>query len=307
MRIDTMVTLIAGLPLLASPALALTLTGNVAADFTHPDAVYLPDPQDVGLPGAAPAGTVSGWDLEGMAFHLDGAQNRLYVGLDFLGICGDADGNGDAGSTAPWLAAMTGSDLPGLQGMEAICVLFDFDQDGQWDLVAGNRMLDDPILDGYYQSTVNGPVFSLPLAFNPADPPLVDSHFHQPAPGSPDYELVIKDVAAWLVPAGTGSCFDVAVFTGSYADAGIGEDFMTASICIADASRPAAPQLHIARTPGGSLALVWNTVPGATGYRLLSAPGPEGPWSTLLDTPGTFHLLPAPGEARRLFRVQSLR
>lgn len=67
MRIDTMLALISGIPLVASPALALTLTGTVAADFTHPDAVYLPDPQDVGLPASAPAGTVSGWDLEGVA------------------------------------------------------------------------------------------------------------------------------------------------------------------------------------------------------------------------------------------------
>ena len=55
--------------------------------------VIVSDTLDVGMPPSF--GAVSGWDIKDVRFHHDGASDRLYVGINCFGICGDADGNGD--------------------------------------------------------------------------------------------------------------------------------------------------------------------------------------------------------------------
>lgn len=270
-----------GITLFALETAALPLSGNVALDFSRPETVSMSEVQDVGLPATAPSGTVSGWDIAGISFHLDLLADELSVGLRFHGLAGDADGNGDASGTAPWLAAMNGQDLAGLTGMEAICVLFDFNRDGTWDLVAGNRMLGDPLLNGYYQSLITEPVGSLPLAFNLADAPITGSHFYDPNPATPDYELTVRSASALFELVGNSTCFDFVAFAGSFADAGVGEDHITGSVCLVDGGRPAAPAVHIQRLAGGALRLGWPAVAGASSYKVQHALHPEGPWSTV--------------------------
>ena len=288
---------------------AVPLTGNAAQDFDRPETVFLPEAQDVGLPATAPSGTVSGWDISGVYFHLDLLADELSVGLRFHGLAGDADGDGDAGSTSPWLAAMNGQDLAGLTGMEAICVLFDFDQDGSWDFIAGNRMLGDPLLNGYYQSVITGPVGSLPLAFDLADLPVVDSHYYDPTPATPDYELSVRSASTLFELAGGSTCFDFVAFAGSFADAGIGEDHVTGSICLVDGGRPAAPDVHIQQLASGALRLSWPAVAGATSYKVQHALHPEGPWATVAQGTNPVWYRPAAGAAEPVgfYRVLSVR
>ena len=130
----------AGVALLAvgPSSFAMTFTGSVPADFTGTEVVSVPDVVgDVAVPGFAPPGTVSGWDLMGAAFDLDRTAAQLHVGLDFFGVGGDADGDGVDGFTSPWLAGLGGSDYAMLDYSESICIAFDFDQNGQFDVIAG--------------------------------------------------------------------------------------------------------------------------------------------------------------------------
>jgi hypothetical protein len=76
----------------ASALHALSLTGNVEADFVSPEAVIVSDgsQSDVGLPPAWPFVT-SGWDIKDFRFVYDAKEDSLYVGINFFGVAGDAD------------------------------------------------------------------------------------------------------------------------------------------------------------------------------------------------------------------------
>jgi hypothetical protein len=82
--------------LATSPLHALSLTGNVETDFVSPDAVIVTDEAepDVGLPVVFLPRT-SGWDINDFRFVYDAEEDALYVGINFFGIAGDADGDGN--------------------------------------------------------------------------------------------------------------------------------------------------------------------------------------------------------------------
>ena len=123
---------------------ALSLTGNVETDFASPDAVVVADAvnatgeetPDVGLPPAFPFPT-SGWDIKDFRFFYDAEEDALYVGINFFGIAGDADGDGDPSSTSPALISRGGQDLASLASSEAIQIEFDWNSDGVFDTIAG--------------------------------------------------------------------------------------------------------------------------------------------------------------------------
>ncbi len=62
-------------------------------------------------------GWTSGWDLKAVFLQYDWENDRMYVGFDCWSICGDADGNGDAGASAEPSKSV---DLPNLEGAETI-------------------------------------------------------------------------------------------------------------------------------------------------------------------------------------------
>ena len=223
----------AGVALLAvgPSSFAMTFTGSVPADFTGTEVVSVPDVVgDVAVPGFAPPGTVSGWDLMGAAFDLDRTAAQLHVGLDFFGVGGDADGDGVDGFTSPWLAGLGGSDYTMLDYSESICIAFDFDQNGQFDVIAG--MGED---DGVYRvAQYVGPATQPYRRFGALLPAFDGGHFYAPSVASPDFELTlnalgtVEDLDAEVI------CFNVYIFAGSLDDDGIGEDNIQAEICFTD-------------------------------------------------------------------------
>ncbi|HRW11435.1 MAG TPA: hypothetical protein P5121_40330, partial [Caldilineaceae bacterium] len=86
-------------------AAAPTFTGDAAADFAGGNAIRIDDPVgDVGMPAPDfPAGAASGWDIRSVYLEYDPATDILYVGIDCVVICGDADGDGDPDNTGPIL------------------------------------------------------------------------------------------------------------------------------------------------------------------------------------------------------------
>lgn len=222
----------------AGPALAVTFTGNVSTDFAVMGVQALTDPADVGLPLNAPPLTVSGWDFEALAFVLDPVADMLYVGIDFNGgIAGDADGDGGDGSTSGWLAQNGGTDIAGLGQTESICMAFDFDQNGTFDLVAG--------VDGngstHWVAMFAGSPLLPQFAFGAAMPMYDGGSFYTPAAGSPDYEFALSNFSMLDAVAGDEVCFTVRAFAGSFQDDGIGEDYRTGEICIPITTTDAAP------------------------------------------------------------------
>ncbi|MEZ4622300.1 MAG: hypothetical protein R2867_43270 [Caldilineaceae bacterium] len=131
---------------------APTFTGDAAADFAGGNAARFADPVgDVGLPAPDfPAGSVSGWDIQTVYLEYDPATDILYVGIDCVVICGDADGDGDPNVTGPILGkpvsdgGLGGQDAADWGRGESFGLLIDTNNDfdgtnGNFEVVVGVR------------------------------------------------------------------------------------------------------------------------------------------------------------------------
>ena len=205
---------------------AITFTGDVPTDFAGITAI--PDPLgDVGVP-ANLAGNVSGWDMEGVYVAYDAVSDTLFIGIDFNGIAGDADGDGDPSGTSAGLATNGGSDLPNLGNSEGITIQLDLDCDVNQviDIVIGVPFPQDA--SGFqianYNNTPLAPTlnFGVPIAGSPV------TLFASPSAAQPDWEFSIANysaLAAMFPPAAGVTEIGIQAFAGSLDDDGIGEDY----------------------------------------------------------------------------------
>ena len=214
---------------LATPVGAATpiFTGNVTLDFTGTGILTIPDPTgvgDVGLPANKPNGTVSGWDMVDLRLSYNNVTDTLYVGINTFGIAGDADGDGDPGHTAAWLAADVGVDVPNLGSTETIAVYFDLNKDGTFDVIAGVPATTD--ITGFTVANFSGSPYNPGFAFGTPLPTHTGSYHANPSAADPDFEFTITN---WSTLPGQDSFlagFRVWAFMGSLADDGIGEDYI---------------------------------------------------------------------------------
>lgn len=206
----------------------VVFTGNVESDFTGSGVVTVVDPGavDVGLPLAAPAGTVSGNDLKDVRFSYDGTD--LSVGFNAFTIAGDVDNDGNGGTTSAWLAGLGGNDVADFGGTESFALMIDVDENGTIDVIAGVSATTD--ISGFSVSQFSGSPFAPGFAFGAALPGHTGSVFGSPNASAPDIEFTITNFASLSTTLGltdpSVASFAVNAFVGSFSDAGIGEDFL---------------------------------------------------------------------------------
>ena len=233
----------------------IALTGDAPADFAGSpsviDNIENNGGIDVGLPPSWPF-PFSGWDFRALYFDYDADKDTAFFGLDFFGVAGDADGDGEPGISSSHLTNSGGIDLPHLAGVESIALLFDVNQDrvqgGKFEFVVGvpegNSPLGEPLNCGEGTNA-----FSLTNCFGlfDVDHEAVESgNFPSkvffakrqeaailgplPSADSPDFEFAIPQWSALLAKSGVllSPCepwsIDVHVFAGSFIDDGVGED-----------------------------------------------------------------------------------
>jgi hypothetical protein len=211
-----------------------TFTGNVPADFGDagvlPLTIAVPDfagVGDVGIPNNFPPGTISGWDLEDLRFYYDLENDVMYVGMNFAGIAGDADGDGDPGHTSAALGQNGGIDFPDFGDSESFFVSFDTNRDGLADVLVGVSALVD--ITGF-TAAVALPGPPTPFSFGAPLPANTGVVFGNTSAQAPDIEFTIPNFSQ--LPGFTEGLnrFDQAVmfnagaFAGSLADDGFGED-----------------------------------------------------------------------------------
>ena len=113
-------------------------TGDAEVDFPadDPDVVILPDALvgDVQPPQDLP-GVVSGNDIKDVRFRYDRASDELFVAINFVGVGGDPDGDGNV-ATGEILGGDLGEDLAQWEG-ESFAIVFDFNSDSLADVIAG--------------------------------------------------------------------------------------------------------------------------------------------------------------------------
>ena len=115
-------------------AQTIVFTGDAEADFSVEGVFVLEDAGflDVGTPPEWPF-PHSGWDMKKAYFFTN--LNQLHIGIEYFGIAGDADGDGDPNNSSPELISRGGQDLPNLANSESIAVAIDLDQDGIFDMI----------------------------------------------------------------------------------------------------------------------------------------------------------------------------
>jgi hypothetical protein len=252
--------------LIAMPVSGATpnFTGNVESDFqdTDPSIRIVVDPTDIPLlvPGHPVTNTRSGWDIKDLRLTYGPSSDTLYVGLNSYETIGDVDSNGNEGPPASYGG---GNDIVNLGGTETVSVYFDFDQDGNWDVIVG--VADNVDFSGFTMKTaVQG--------LTPGDPPsfgTIDrTTYLGPTVWKPDLEFQIQGFS--IIPGQDGDlgAFNVGAFMGSLADGTIGEDSMVGSV-----SLPTPPP------PVGGMAFPVNKL------------GLLAPWALVLGCAGVVTLL----------------
>jgi hypothetical protein len=208
-----------------------TFTGNVPADFTGSEVVSFPDPGgtgDVGVPASCAANGGTGWDMAGISLFYDRLNDRMHIGIDFASIAGDADNDGDPGSTDPCLLSQGGIDSADLAGTESINVMFDTNLDGLRDVIVGVSGFD--IVAGFKIAVYVEPNIP-PFAYGPVLPNPV-ALFASPSAAAPDWEFTIDDFSTLPGlgapdPVNGTVKFAISAFAGSFQDDGFGEDIIT--------------------------------------------------------------------------------
>lgn len=231
-----------------------TFTGNAAADFfnTPGHQFFLDFADDVGLPNAAPSGTVTGWDIRTAFFYYDELADDLYVGIDFGGIFGDADGDGDPSTSALWLNALDGIDHANLGNTEGFVLAFDNGDDGNYDVYVGVSRMDDVAKFGLYMFTSDIDV--APDQFPVAATGACNLHSGTFDEMNPDLEFMIQGVSNYVDEL----CgVDFTIFAGSYEDGPIGEDQLNARLNICG-SLPVSFNNFLSVPKGRRVQLDWN-------------------------------------------------
>ena len=246
--------------------LSVNFTGNVATDFpatSKPGVVVIPDNPSVTHPGI-PSDlkgivNVSGFDISGIRVSYDPTADVLSIGLEqpLSGlpgqpgpvIAGDADDDGNAGSTSPKAAAAGIQDYPDFGGSAYMGAFLDLKQTGYADVVAGFSG-DDPRTPKQYevaQAVVDRnappvrPDFGATLPDNAGNVSEVNSPAHPNLEFDIDHfaRLYLSETGKALTP---NSLVGIGAFGGSGDDGGIGEGyFPEQTIRIGDATMPTPP------------------------------------------------------------------
>ncbi|CAN5621028.1 hypothetical protein BH10CHL1_BH10CHL1_40930 [soil metagenome] len=214
-------------------------TGNAATDFTSPGVIKINDLQgDVGMPlPDFPVGTRSGWDMRSVYLEYDQATDTMYVGIDCIVICGDADNDGDPNTTGPILGkpvsqgGLGGKDVADFGIGESFGLIIDTNNDftgtvGAFDVVIGVKNSDNLANLGAYVYTGNVGGQLRDTGWDAKLPNAV-TLFAPPSATTPDLEFSIANFSTLPgFPAGQPiQAYKLQMAMGSIVDDGIGEDY----------------------------------------------------------------------------------
>lgn len=267
---------------------APTFTGDAAADFTSPAVVMLADAEgDVGIPFPSfPVGTRSGWDMRAVYLEYEPATDILYVGIDCIVICGDADGDGDPNVTGPILGkpanegGLGGTDVADFGRGESFALLIDTNNDftgatGNFEVVVGVKNSSDLTTFGAYDYTgrIGNQLRDTGWGAKLAN---VTTLFAPTSTTIQDLEFAIENFSTLpgFTPGEPVLSYKVHMGMGSIVDDGIGEDF---------APNPRTP-VEITATPTPSPTATSTETPTETATETPTETPTEIPTETPTET-----------------------
>jgi hypothetical protein len=141
---------------LSGSAGTITFTGDVEKDFplvkgndirvlvdnpfpTPADgSIPQSNPRDVDVPAWMRAeNKEAGWNFKDIRLYYDQASDSLAVGINFFGVGGDVDGDGNPDASDPRTTASGGLDEARFGGGETVSVAFDVNNDRKADFIVG--------------------------------------------------------------------------------------------------------------------------------------------------------------------------
>lgn len=249
----------------ARPALAVPLTGDVEADFSASDPtvrIVADRLNDVSQPQwMTDRGWSTGWSMSDLRTSYDRASDMLSVGVNFVGIAGDVDGNGDPGGADPLTLSTHGMELANLSGRESITVAIDSDLSGRPSIVAGvpaDKAQAGTGLIGFnvakYQASNQG----IQSSYGET----LDAHLgaaaFDPSAANPDFEFTIANFSK-LPGLDLIKGFGIQAYAGSSDDVIVGEDHIAMAIV------PGIPEPQ--RIPEPTTVLSWTLIAGGVAWR----------------------------------------
>ncbi len=222
----------AALALAGGPVMAggIAFTGNVENDFTSGLATNpIKDNNsvagDVGqFTWMSSQGKVNGWDVKDTRLAWDQASDTLYVGINYFGVAGDADGNGVVGTYTQEFKNAGGLELPGIGGRAGITLGFGPNSaTGKPVVVAGipnDKSQAGPGLNGFNVAlAIPGAIMGSNYGATLTD------NLGTLYSGGPDFEFTINNFSK-LPGIDINNGIGVSFVSGSAIDSAIGEDSM---------------------------------------------------------------------------------
>lgn len=251
---------VAGPLVTAGPVSPSGFSGNVETDFpsTRIGVITLVNPR---YPTANPEayvaqhGLSTGWSIKDIRLMYDEQADKMYVGVNFFGIAGDADSNGDPGTVSASAAAKGAIDLPSLGGRESITVGLDMTKSGKPTILAGvpgDKRQAGPGLNGFAVSTyanVNAGIansYSLPLSLHQG------TLYSDPSAAKPDFEFSINNFSQ-LPGYNPDNGFSLIAFAGTPDDT-----FEEEGVLFSDVA--------FGRIPEPATVVAWSVVLGAGAF-----------------------------------------
>jgi len=246
-------------------------TGDVEKDMpSGADGVLTivnhPDNQAKTAIWQAPWITQNGWTngrvIKDVRVYYDQAADRLFVGVNFFGVAGDADGNGVAGTSASQFRGTEYNHLGfGSHSDTSIAVGIDLKNSGTPTIVAGiaaDKSIIGPGTDGFSVTQAKNSSAGLSGQFGAQLPNHNGNLAFEPSKDHPDFEFSIvglSKIPGFSLSNGLG----ISAFSGSSDDIDVGED--------------SVPMTHIALeqlVPEPAAVLAWSAVATGAAWRGLA-------------------------------------
>jgi len=255
------------------------MTGDVEKDMpsSNPDVLTIvnhPDSQAQTAIWQAPWITQNGWTngrvIKDIRTYYDQSLDKLYVGVNFFGIAGDADGNGVVGTADPKFSGTEYAHL-GLYSHSdtSIAVGLDLKNSGTPTIVAGiaaDKSIIGPGTDGFSVNWAKDSAAGLSGQFGASLNTHNGNMAFEPSKDHPDFEFSIdglSKIPGFSIANGIG----LSAFSGSSDDIDVGED--------------SVPMTHISleqiTTPEPATILAWSLVAAGATWRGVARRRKGGP------------------------------
>ncbi len=238
---------------------ASPFTGDVEVDFpaSDPDVTIIEDAGGVDIP-LFDATLTSGWEIRDIRFKYDSGLDEFLVGLNFLAVGGDPEGDGNPATGA----LLDGADRAAWGGTETFVLVLDLTGDGQGDLIAGLPFQQD--ISGFsVNDALPGATFNPVFSFGSPRPELVGILPVDTSDTSPDIEFSIAGFSSISSP--DVESIGALAFAGSIDDGGIGEEFVSGVGQVTEIPNPvfvpSEPELTIEKSTNGVDADTADTAP----------------------------------------------